>query len=214
MLGAPRHGKTGHSSSSKSKKFSSLFKDLQSVDNSGGISASLAGRYATALFALAQEKKAVATVEASMQNLQQALTESPEFAALTTNGGVPRAAAKAAVAGVAKALKLDPLSSNLLGVLAENRRLSETNAVAAAFGALATNFRGEVTANVVSARALSAAQQKALSAQLKKRVGSDVKINSTVDPSILGGLTIIMGSQMIDSSIKTRLNSLATAMKG
>jgi ATP synthase delta (OSCP) subunit len=84
------------------------------VDNSGGISASLAGRYATALFALAQEKKAVATVEASMQNLQQALTESPEFAALTTNGGVPRAAAKAAVAGVAKALKLDPLSSPLV----------------------------------------------------------------------------------------------------
>jgi F-type H+-transporting ATPase subunit delta len=184
------------------------------VDNSGGISASLAGRYATALFALAQEKKAVSTVEASMLKLQNALAESPEFAALTTNVGVPRATAKAAVAGVAKALKLDPLSSNLLGVLAENRRLAETNAVAAAFGTLATHDRGEVTANVVSARALTATQQKSLAAQLKKRVGSDVKVNSTVDPSLLGGLTIIMGSQMIDGSIKTRLNSLATAMKG
>jgi F-type H+-transporting ATPase subunit delta len=71
-----------------------------------------------------------------------------------------------------------------------------------------------VTANVVSANALSPAQHKALAAKLKERVGSDVTINSTVDPSILGGLTITIGSQMIDSSIKTRLNTLANAMKG
>jgi F-type H+-transporting ATPase subunit delta len=184
------------------------------VDNSGGISASLAGRYATALFSLAQEKGAVAAVEASLLKIQTTLSESPEFAALTTNVGIPRANAVAAVAAVAKALKLDKLSSNLLGVLAENRRLAETGAVADAFATMAANQRGEVTANVVSARALSAAQQKALAAKLKARVGSDVKINSIVDPSILGGLTITMGSQMIDSSIKTRLNSLAAAMKG
>jgi F-type H+-transporting ATPase subunit delta len=185
-----------------------------SVDNSGGISASLAGRYATALFALAQEKGAVAKVEASMATLQSALAESAEFSALTNNVGVPRAAAKAAVAGVAKSLKLDTLSANLLGVLAENRRLAETGAVARAFAALSANHRGQVTANVVSANALSAAQHKTLAAKLKERVGSDVTINSTVDPSILGGLTITIGSQMIDSSIKTRLNTLANAMKG
>jgi F-type H+-transporting ATPase subunit delta len=185
-----------------------------SVDNSGGISASLAGRYATALFALAQEKGAVAKVEASMATLQSALAESAEFSALTNNVGVPRAAAKAAVAGVAKSLKLDTLSANLLGVLAENRRLAETGAVARAFAALSANHRGQVTANVVSANALSPAQHKTLAAKLKERVGSDVTINSTVDPSILGGLTITIGSQMIDSSIKTRLNTLANAMKG
>ena len=184
------------------------------MDNSGGISASLAGRYATALFSLAQDKNAVAAVEASLLKIQTTLSESPEFAALTTNVGIPRANAAAAVASVAKALKLDKLSSNLLGVLAENRRLAETGAVADAFATLAANHRGEVTANVVSARTLSAAQQKALAAKLKARVGSDVKINSIIDPSILGGLTITMGSQMIDSSIKTRLNSLAAAMKG
>jgi F-type H+-transporting ATPase subunit delta len=185
-----------------------------SVDNSGGISASLAGRYATALFALAQEKGAVAKVEASMATLQSALAESAEFSALTNNVGVPRAAAKAAVAGVAKSLKLDTLSANLLGVLAENRRLAETGAVARAFAALSANHRGQVTANVMSANALSAAQHKTLAAKLKERVGSDVTIKSTVDPSILGGLTITIGSQMIDSSIKTRLNTLANAMKG
>jgi F-type H+-transporting ATPase subunit delta len=185
-----------------------------SVDNSGGISASLAGRYATALFALAQEKGAVAKVEASMATLQSALAESAEFSALTNNVGVPRAAAKAAVAGVAKSLKLDTLSANLLGVLAENRRLAETGAVARAFAALSANHRGQVTANVMSANALSPAQHKTLAAKLKERVGSDVTINSTVDPSILGGLTITIGSQMIDSSIKTRLNTLANAMKG
>ena len=184
------------------------------MDNSGGISASLAGRYATALFSLAQDKNAVAAVEASLLKIQTTLSESPEFAALTTNVGIPRANAAAAVASVAKALKLDKLSSNLLGVLAENHRLAETGAVADAFATLAANHRGEVTANVVSARTLSAAQQKALAAKLKARVGSDVKINSIIDPSILGGLTITMGSQMIDSSIKTRLNSLAAAMKG
>ncbi len=184
------------------------------MDNSGGISASLAGRYATALFSLAQEKNAVAAVEASLLKVQSALSESPEFAALTANVGIPRAKAAAAVAAVASALKLDKLSVNLLGVLAENRRLSETGAVADAFASLVANHRGEVTANVVSARALTAAQHKALAAKLKIRVGSDVKINSTVDPSLLGGLTITMGSQMIDSSIKTRLNTLAAAMKG
>jgi F-type H+-transporting ATPase subunit delta len=194
-----------------------VFQSVQgpiSVDNSGGISASLAGRYATALFALAQEKKAVAAVETSLGKVQKALSDSPEFAALTNNVGIPRAKAAAAVSAVAKSLKLDTLSANLLGVLAENRRLSETGAVAAAFGKLAANHRGEISANVVSAQTLSAAQQKALSAKLKARVGSDVIINSTVDPSLLGGLTITIGSQMIDSSIKTRLNTLATAMKG
>jgi F-type H+-transporting ATPase subunit delta len=194
-----------------------VFQSVQgpiSVDNSGGISASLAGRYATALFALAQEKKAVAAVETSLGKIQKALSDSPEFAALTSNVGIPRAKAAAAVSAVAKSLKLDTLSANLLGVLAENRRLSETGAVASAFATLAANHRGEISANVVSAQALSPAQQKALATKLKARVGSDVIIHCTVDPSLLGGLTITIGSQMIDSSIKTRLNTLATAMKG
>ncbi len=184
------------------------------MDNSGGISASLAGRYATALFALAQEKKAVAAVEASLAKVVIALTESDDLRALTTSPVLSRSAAKSAIAAVAKAMKLDTLTANTLGVLADNRRLAETAAVARAFNSLAANHRGEVNAEVTSAHALTPTQTKAIAAQLKKRMGTDVAIMSKVDPSILGGLTVKIGSQMIDSSIKTHLNTLAAAMKG
>jgi F-type H+-transporting ATPase subunit delta len=184
------------------------------VGNSGGISASLAGRYATALFALASEQKSVSVVEVSLAKVSAALAESADLKALTTNPVLSRDAAKSAIAAVAKALKLDALTANTLGVLAQNRRLGETAAMARAFNILAADDRGEVTANVTTARALTPAQSKALAAQLKKRVGSDVAINAKVDPAILGGMVVTIGSQMIDSSIQTRLNSLATAMKG
>ena len=184
------------------------------MDNSGGISASLAGRYATALFALAQEQKAVADVEASLSKLVAALRESDDLRALTTSPVLSRTDAKAAIAAVAKAMKLDTLTGNTLGVLADNRRLSEIAAVARAFNQLAANHRGEVNAEVTSAHALTPEQTKSIAAQLKKRMGTDVAIMSKVDPSILGGLTVKIGSQMIDSSIKTHLNTLAAAMKG
>ncbi len=184
------------------------------MGHSGGISASLAGRYATALFALAADNKSVAAVEASLAKVKAALSESAELKALTINPVISREAAKTVIAAVAKSLKLDALTANTLGVLAQNRRLSETAAVADAFSMLAANDRGEVTAEVTSARPLSAMQTKALSAQLKSRVGSDVAISAKIDPSILGGLVVQIGSQMIDSSIKTRLNTLAAAMKG
>lgn len=188
------------------------------MDNSGGtganIQASLAGRYATALFELARDAKAIDKVETSLGAISKALGESADLKALTTNPVLSRDAAKNAVAAVAKAMKLDPLTTKMLGVLADNRRLAETAAVARSFAALAASHRGEVTAEVTSAHALSASQSKALAAKLKARVGSDVAITSKVDPSLLGGLTVKIGSTMIDNSIKTRLNSLAQAMKG
>jgi F-type H+-transporting ATPase subunit delta len=197
---------------------SSLFKDPISVDHSGGttanVQASLAGRYATALFELACDAKAVKAVEESLASVVKALGESADLRALTTSPILSRSDAKSAIAAVAKLMKLDALTTKTLGVLAENRRLAETAAVARAFTQLAAAHRGEVTAEVTSAHALTAAQSKALAAQLKARVGTDVAINSKIDPSILGGLTVKIGSQMIDSSIKTRLNTLAAAMKG
>jgi len=188
------------------------------VDNSGGtianIQASLAGRYATALFELARDSKAIDAVEKSMSAVAIAVSESADLKALTTNPVLTRTDAKKAIGAVAQAMKLDPLSAKTLGVLADNRRLGETVAVARAFSALAASHRGEVTAEVTSAHALSAAQTKSLSTKLKARVGSDVAIQTKVDPSLLGGLTVRIGSQMIDNSIKTRLNTLAAAMKG
>ena len=184
------------------------------MGNSGGISASLGGRYATALFALASEKNKVSGVESDLAKLRAALSESEELKALTTNPVLSRDDAKSAIAAVAKLMKLDALTANTLGVLAQNRRLDQIKAVSEAFALLAADSRNEVTAEVTTARALTAAQSKNLAAELKKRVGSDVAINAHIDPAILGGMTVQIGSQLIDNSIKTKLNSLATAMKG
>jgi len=184
------------------------------VDNSGGIAASLAGRYATALFQLAQESKAIDKVESSFAKLDAALSESAELKSLTTNPLITRDQASEVVATVSKKMKLDPLTSKTLGVLAQNRRLAEISAVSSAYQKLAANDRGEVRAEVTTARALTAAQQKELQKQLKKRMGSDVALTTTTDPEILGGLIVKIGSEMIDSSLKTRLNTLSHAMKG
>lgn len=184
------------------------------MENSGGIQASLSGRYATALFGLALEQKKIDAVGESLAALAKALGESAELKALTTNPLVSRSDAAKAIAAVAKAMKLDVLTSNFLGVLAQNSRLGQISPVIAAFNTLAASHRGEATADVTSAHALDKDQVAALKAQLKKKVGRDVAVNLHIDPTILGGLIVKIGSQMIDSSIKTRLNTLANAMKG
>ncbi len=184
------------------------------MENSGGIQASLSGRYATALFELAREKKTIDGVGASLASLKKALAESADLRSLTNNPLVTREAASSGVDALAKAMKLDKLSTNFLGVLAQNRRLAELGSVIGAYEGLASAHRGEATADVTSAHKLEAAQVTALKKQLKAKVGRDVAVNLNVDPAILGGLIVKIDSQMIDSSIKTRLNTLATAMKG
>ncbi len=184
------------------------------MENSGGIQASLSGRYATALFDLARDGKAIDSVGKSLESLKLALAQSQDFAALTTNPLLTRSATTKGVAAVAKAMKLDKITSNFLGVLAQNRRLAELGKVIAAYNSLASAHRGEATAEVTSAHKLDAAQVTALKKQLKTKVGRDVAVTQKVDPEILGGLIVRIGSQMIDSSIRTRLNTLATAMKG
>ncbi len=184
------------------------------MDNSGGIQASLSGRYATALFELARDDSAIDKVESSLASVKQALAESPDFAALTSSPLLARSDAANGIAAAAKAMKLDALTANFLGVLAQNRRLAALPGIVRDFRLLAARHRGEMTAEVVSAHPLSSAQVTQLKSQLRERVGSDVNIDLAVDPSLLGGLVVKIGSQMIDSSIKTRLNSLAHAMKG
>jgi len=184
------------------------------VDHSSGIRASLAGRYATALFALADENNSIDAVQASLGTLSAALAESDDLRALTSSPVVSRDDAGRAIAATAEALGLDKLTTNVLGVLAANRRLDQIQAVIRAFSTLASDHRGEITAEVTSAHPLDDKQIEALKAQLKKRVGSDVSVSTAVDSSILGGLVVKIGSQMIDSSIKTRLNTLSQAMKG
>ena len=184
------------------------------MESTGGIQASLSGRYATALFELACDAKTIDAVETSLGTVRDALDQSPEFAALTTSPVIGRGAAGAATAGVAAELQLDPTTANFLGVLAHNRRLKDLPAIIRAFRSLAANHRGETTAEVTSAHPLTEDQVGNLKQGLRARVGRDVSVDLKVDPKLLGGLVVRIGSQMIDSSIRTRLNTLAHAMKG
>ena len=184
------------------------------MDISSGIQASLAGRYALALFELARDEKQLESVGASLDAVRRALAESEDFRTLTTSPLVGRDEAVKAVGATAEAMGLDPLTRNFLGVLAQNRRLSQLGNVIRAFNLLAARHRGEITAEVVSAHPLDDDQVAALKQNLRTRMGRDIAVDMNVDPAILGGLVVKIGSQMIDGSIRTKLNSLAQAMRG
>lgn len=183
------------------------------MDISAGIKASLAGRYASALFELASESGTVTPVESDLDTLGAALADSGDLAALTTNPELARDVQGKVMAAVAGELKLSPLTANFIGVLAANRRLGKLPAIIAAFKAIAAAQRGEVTATVTSAHPLSDDQLAALKTKLTAREGRTVMLTAGVDPDLLGGLVVTIGSQRIDASIRTRLNSLAQAMK-
>ena len=184
------------------------------MENSGGIQASLAGRYATALFGLAREEKQIDAVTRSLDALEAAIAESADFRTLVTSPLIGRAEAGKAIRALTPALGVDPITAKFLGVLSDNGRLGELKAVIKAVRQLAAGHRGETTAEVTSAFPLNDNQVAELKANLKSRLGRDVAIDAKVDPAILGGIVIRHGSQMIDSSIRTKLNTLANAMKG
>lgn len=184
------------------------------METSGGIRASLAGRYASALFDLARDQRQIESVGRSLDALSQALLDSKDFAELVASPLVSRDEAGKAFAALAPQLGLDPITSNFVGVLARNGRKNELRAVIRAFRRLAAEHRGEATAEIVTARPLGDDQLAALKAQLRTRAGRDVNIDATVDPNILGGIVVKLGSQQIDASIRTKLNRLASAMKG
>ena len=183
------------------------------MELSAGIKASLAGRYASALFDLASEAGTVTAVEGDLDKLRAALRESGELRALIQNPQVSRGQLAKVVAGLAAHLGLSQLTGNFLGVLAENRRVGDLPAIIRAFTAIAAAQRGEVAAEVASAHPLSATQLTELETRLRAREGRTVKLQSRVDPALLGGLVVTIGSKRIDSSLRTRLNSLAQAMK-
>ena len=184
------------------------------METSGGIRASLAGRYASALFDLARDQRQIESVGNSLEALSQALLDSKDFAELIESPLVSREEAGKAFAALAPDLALDPITANFLGVLARNGRKNQLRNVIRAYRRLASEHRGETTAEVVTARPLNDDQLAALKQQLRTRAGRDVAIDATVDPNILGGIVVKLGSQQIDASIRTKLNRLALAMKG
>jgi F-type H+-transporting ATPase subunit delta len=192
----------------------SQFWSFSRVETSGGIRASLAGRYASALFDLARDQRQIDAVGRSLDALSQALLDSREFAELIASPLVSREDAGKAFAALAPQLTLDPVTANFLGVLARNGRKRELRNIVRAFRRLAAEHRGETIAEVVTAHPLKDDQVAALKAQLRARAGRDVNLEAQVDPTILGGIVVKLGSQRIDASIRTKLTRLASAMKG
>lgn len=187
---------------------------FEHVETSGGLQASLAGRYATALFGLARDEQQIDAVGRSLDSLEAALVESNDLRTLVSSPLVSRGDAAKAVAALIPTLAVDPITAKFLGVLADNGRLGELRHIIRAVRQLAAGHRGETTAEVTSAHPLDDRRVAELKASLRARVGREVAIDAKVDPAILGGLVVRLGSQMIDASIRTKLNTLAQAMRG
>ena len=189
--------------------------EVDRVETSGGgMEASLGGRYASALFDLARDAKTVDQVEQSLASVRDAIAQSDDFRTLTASPTLSRSDAVKGVLAAADSLGVDATTKSLLGVLAQNRRLGQLPQIVRAFRRLASRHRGEATAEVTSAHPLTDDQVAELKQQLRARVGREVTVDLSVDPQLLGGLVVRIGSQMIDSSIRTRLNALASAMRG
>jgi F-type H+-transporting ATPase subunit delta len=174
----------------------------------------IADRYAAALFELAEQNAALEAVESDLKALKAMIVGSPDLQRLLKSPVIPRGKQGAAIAALADKAGWQGLSKNFLGLLARNRRLFALPGVIDAFLARLAAHRGEVTAQIVSAAALTAAQKKSLSSALKKAVGKDVLLDLVVDPSLLGGMVAKVGSRMVDASLKTKLQQLTLALKG
>lgn len=178
------------------------------------IASGLEGRYALAVFAIARQEKALDKVAGDLENLRLLAVESPEFSNLLHNPSLDKKTQQKAITLIAKKARLAKLTAKFLGVLVENRRLANLEKIAATFARLLADFRGEIEAQVTSAEKMTKAQQDALKKQLKKNLGQDIAFEVEVDPKLLGGLVVKVGSKVIDSSIKTKLENLTLAMKG
>lgn len=175
--------------------------------------ASVAGRYAAALFELAGEAGQQADVEAGLIRFQGLLDESPDLLRLVRSPVYGAEEQSRALLAVLDRAGVSGLARNFLGLIARNRRLFAASDMIKAYRALAARQRGEMQVEVESATALADAQIEALKQSLKASLGKDVQLNTKVDPALLGGLVVKIGSRMIDSSIRTKLNNLKIAMK-
>ena len=183
------------------------------VSEPASISSGIAERYATAIFAISKESKSLAKLETNLNDLAQALDDSADLRALISSPVVTRGEQGAVMAAIGKKMELVPEMQNGLGLMAEKRRLFVLPQLVARLRAMIAEDKGEVSAEVTSAKALTKAQADKLAKTLKERVGKDVKINATVDESLIGGLVVKVGSKMIDTSIRSKLNSLQNSMK-
>jgi F-type H+-transporting ATPase subunit delta len=173
----------------------------------------VAERYAGSLYELAADAKSVSKVESDLGRFEALLDGSEDLKRLINSPVFSAEEQAKAVAAIADKAKITGLVGNFLRVVANNRRLFAVPGMIKAFRRIAAEQRGEVAAEVTSAHTLTAAQETELKAALKSVAGKDVSIAVTVDPTLLGGIIVKLGSRQIDTSLKTKLNSLKLALK-
>jgi F-type H+-transporting ATPase subunit delta len=173
----------------------------------------VAGRYATALFELALEEKALERVETDLNRFGEALDAVEDMQRLVKSPVFSAEEQGRALAAILDELKVEGLTKNFLLLVSKNRRLFAAPDMIRAFRAILANHRGETSAMVTAASKLTEAQVTALKQALKAALGKDVMLDQRVDPSLIGGLTVKVGSRLIDTSLRTKLTSLKHAMK-
>ncbi|MCC0079096.1 MAG: F0F1 ATP synthase subunit delta [Rhodobacter sp.] len=177
------------------------------------ISTGIAARYATAVFDLAKESKALAALETDIDTLETAVNDSADLRSMLTSPVYSRDDMGKAITALADKLGLSAATRGVLGVMAEHRRLFALPQLLSALRTMIADEKGEVTADVTSATVLTKAQADQLAATLKARIGKTVKLNVAVDEDLIGGLIVKVGSKMIDTSIRSKLAALQNSMK-
>ena len=174
----------------------------------------LAGRYAAAVFELAEEQKALDAVASDFAALRNAIHASPDLARLVRSPAFSREHQARALEALLLKMGTSPLTRKFVALIASKRRLFALEGIIAAYNRMLARQRGEVEAEVTSARPLSGNETDELRQVLKSRLGREPRLQTRVDPALLGGLVVKLGSRMIDSSIRTKLNGIRAAMRG
>ena len=178
------------------------------------IASGVAGRYASALFDLAREENRISEVEEDLGKFQRMYDESADLVRLIRSPVIPADEQSRALILILSRAGVSPLTQNFFKLIARNRRLFAAPDMVRAYRAFAARSRGEVAAEVTSAHPLNDALARDLRDALKASVGKDVRLSTKVDPSLLGGLIVKLGSRMVDTSLRTKLASLKLSLKG
>lgn len=178
------------------------------------VTGAIAERYATALYELAEEQKALDKVAGDLEDLKATIVSSDDLRRLLRSPLIGRDAQGKAMDAILGKAQADDLTRRFVGVVIRNRRLFALEGIIDGYLSLLAERRGEVTAQVTSAAKLTEKQLKAVTDALRKVAGAKVRIDQRVDPGLIGGLIVKVGSRMIDSSLRTKLQRLQLSMKG
>ena len=173
----------------------------------------VAGRYATALFELGLEANALDRILNELNRFHEAMDAVDDLARLVKSPVFTADEQQRAISAILEQMRIEGLTANFLKLIAKNRRLFALPDMIKAFRALVARHRGQTSAQVISAAKLEDGQVRALQSTLKAALEKDVQLEQRVDPTLLGGLVVKVGSRMIDTSLRTKLNSLKQVMK-